>query len=112
MSAPVPARDRRETLEKAKMFAKARLGVDRCSAPPEQGLADRYKPKLGRSVVRWHGEPEHGYLTYAEALQAAREYRDACRAMLNTPPAAPERDRREAIFIGTRIDEREPAKTP
>jgi hypothetical protein len=63
-------------------FASAELRTYRCSAPPEEGLKARWKPMLGNKIVRLATTPEHGYLTQAEAIDAARTYKENCRIIV------------------------------
>jgi hypothetical protein len=64
--------------ERAAWFAKARVTVQRWATPPADGLKGRFRPALNGELVSPSGMPEHGYVTYAEALAGGREFKATC----------------------------------
>lgn len=69
----------------------ARLAAGRASAvhpkvgPVFETAVWGWLPKLGGKVVRLEGGPENGYPTRQSAVDAAREFRDLCRAAATVP---------------------------
>jgi hypothetical protein len=75
---------------KAQRFAHGRVTVAWVMAPPDEGFETRWKPKVCGEFVRNDGDPPHGFKTADEAREAAKRYRESCRAFvakeLGQPP--------------------------
>ena len=69
-------------IEWAKMFAEGRVSARKYNRPPEMLFAECWYPTVAGKPVRNANAPEHGYDTRADAVKAAKSYRDSCRAAL------------------------------
>jgi hypothetical protein len=65
-------------------FANARVNSERFASPPDEPLSYHWRPKLAGRLVHNAGDPPEGYADHRQANEAARRYRDGCRAYLAT----------------------------
>jgi hypothetical protein len=65
-----------------KRFATARASAAKLSRGPDQHFAPCWWPKLAGRYVRNSGDPEDGFDTRDQAIDAARRYRASCQTAL------------------------------
>lgn len=68
---------------KLRIFARGRPGVREVCLGPVTGFAPRFLPMISAQIVRNANDPVDGYVTIADAHEAAKRYRDACRKALD-----------------------------
>lgn len=66
----------------ARKFVAARASSAVLCDGPEAGFRPRHYPRLAGEFVRPTGSPTNGYGTREAAIEAARKFKDECRAAL------------------------------
>lgn len=66
-------------IELARKFANGAVTVWPVNAGPDQGFAERFRPRVAGLNVAPTGMPKDGYLTRGEAIAGGEQYREACR---------------------------------